>query len=159
MMFKQLKESLQRLDGFNVRGYRSPALSLSEELFEVLSEIGIRYDSTLQIASPFYHSVRLPYPVFLEEYGFWEMPLMVQDDNYVRDTDSSPDEILTSLKRFVDETIQLNGVFVFNVHPHNLVGKDDLYREILKFLKSVDGVAIRTMGEVLDYAQNYPDHK
>lgn len=154
-----LKESLEVLAEFDVRGYRSPALSVSENLFGALAGAGLQYDSSLQVASPFYPSVRLAYPVFLEEFGIWEMPLMVQDDNYLRDTRCSTDEILLSLTRFVEETIAINGVFVFNVHPHNMVERQGLYREMLLLLKSFDGAAIKTMGEVVAYVGDCSHHQ
>ena len=157
-MLTKLKLALFALRDFNIGGYRSPALSLSETLFAAIGEMGLRYDSTLQIASPFYHSVRLPYPVYLAPYGLWELPLMVQDDSYLRDARCDEGTILNSLNRFIQETQALNGVFVLNVHPHNFAERAPLYREILELIRSAD-VAVVTMSEVVDYVEDHTDHK
>jgi hypothetical protein len=159
MMLGQLRAAMGKLAQFCVQGFRSPALSLSDDMFHALKASGITYDSSLQTASPFYYSVRLPYPVYLEDYGIWELPLTVQDDNYLRDAQVTLDEMLSSLARFIDETVRLNGVFVFNVHPHNMIGRREVYKEILALLASRKDVAVKTMGEVIRYAQGHPDHQ
>ena len=149
----ELSKALERLDDFDVCGYRSPALSLSQNLFYAVNDQGLTYDSSLQIASPFYHSVRLPYPVYLEEFGLWELPLVIQDDNYFRDTQTSVEEIFTSLNRFVDEVKQLNGVLTINMHPHLMRDQTTFYRQFLKWLADQEDVAIKTAKEVMDYIQ------
>ena len=148
---EKLDEGFRRLSTFHPCGYRSPALSISKDLFFSLESAGFRYDSTLQVASPFYSSVRLPYPVYLSDYRIWELPLMIQDDNYFRDTKTSKKEIFTSLQRFVEEVKLLNGVCVINMHPHLMSDHPDFYEEFAQWLSTREDVAVRNARDVIEY--------
>jgi len=150
-MLEQLSRALNALEGFDVVGYRSPALSLSDQLLRQLKRLHLLYDSSFQIASPFYNSVKLPFPVYLKPYGIWELPLMVQDDNYLRDTRTQEDVMLDSMHRFIRETVLLNGACVILMHPHNMMGRKEFYKRLLKMLKEFDEVSFRTMKEVVRY--------
>ena len=144
--------------GLKDAGYRSPALSLSEDLFKALGEQQFLYDSSLQIASPFYWSVKLPYPCYLPKYGLWELPLMVQDDTYFRDSHSTPQEALASIGRLLDQTADINGVFVINMHPHLIRSRVQFYEDFLKLIASRTDVAVRTSKEVIEYAKSHTHH-
>ncbi len=155
----RFKKALDVLKECGPCGFRSPALSVSESLFIELGKLDIKYDSSLQIGSPFYKSVRLPYPYYLEKYGIWEMPLMIQDDNYFRDTNTPEEEIFHSLRRYVDEVCLLNGVFIINLHPHLMVHRRNFYENFLDFLDKSNDICIKTMSEVVEYAQGDTDNK
>ena len=152
-MKKLLQKAGQVLFAENFVGYRSPALSVSEQLFQALGESNFLYDSSLQIASPFYHSVRIPFPFYMDKYGIWELPLMVQDDNYFRDTNTPEDLILESITRFINEIIELNGVFVINFHPHLMIKRENFYKNLIKTIKAHHDVAFATMEKVIEYAK------
>lgn len=139
-------------------GYRSPALSLSENLFKVLGERDFIFDSSLQIASPFYHSVRIPYPYYMEDYGIWELPLMVQDDNYFRDSNSTEKVIFDSIRRFINEAVVLNGICVINMHPHLMANRIKFYKKFIHVLKEFDNVAFASTKEVINYIQRDTDN-
>lgn len=155
---QRIGKALSVLDGVKIFGYRSPALSLSKDLFMALGKSRILFDSSLQVASPFYHSVRLPYPIFLKEYGIWEIPLMIQDDNYMRDTDCEKKAMFDSLARLVKDTQALNGVFVINMHPHIMAKKGCFYEEFVSFMKSFDDVAFASTKEVALYVEGDADN-
>ncbi len=149
---KRLTRSLDRLQGHDIVGYRSPALSISHHLLRILGQMNFVYDSTMQIASSFYYSVQLPYPYYLEQFGIWEIPLMVQDDNYVRDTRTSEHEIFRSLQRFLTEIIPMNGVLVINAHPHLMVNRQKFYENFVRYLTRFSGhVAFVSMKAVIEY--------
>lgn len=148
----KIDASLEVLGKNNVFGYRAPALCTSKKLFEILHEKQFLYDSSLQISSPFYHSVRIPYPYYMENYGLWELPVTIQDDNYLRDTDTKENIILESVKRFLREIITLNGVFVINMHPHLMVKRKIFYENLLHTIKESDNIIFATMAKVIKYA-------
>jgi len=155
----KITQALDKLSDTRIVGYRSPALSLSHHLFECLSEMKFLYDSSFQIASPFYHSVRIPYPVYLEKYQIWQLPLMVQDDNYLRDAKTSKEESFSSIRRFIREIISLNGVFVINMHPHLMVKNQSFYTQFIEVINEFkEEVAFRTTKDVILYAEGNSDH-
>jgi len=153
IMRKEIDQALEVLKEVDIVGYRSPALCSSELLFKILSERKFLYDSSLQIASSFYHSVKIPYPYYMGKYDFWELPLMVQDDNYLRDTNTPEKIILNSIRRFINEIIVLNGVFIINMHPHLMAKCQQFYENFIQTIKEFDDVAFATMKEVIKYAQ------
>jgi hypothetical protein len=149
-----IRKSLEVL-GNGALGYRSPALSLSRNLLWLLGEMHFLYDSTMQIASPFYNSVKIPYPYYLKQFGIWEVPLMVQDDNYFRDTKTPEKDILTSIQRFIKETIAVNGVFVINMHPHVMVNHKSFYTMFLQYIQQFkEDVVYLSTKTVIEYVQN-----
>ena len=149
---KKLTASLSLLKGIKITGMRTPALSKSKNFFSSITETKLKYDSSMQIGSDIYHSVRLPYPYYLEEYGIWEIPLMIQDDNYLRDSNTNEDEILLSIMRFINETISLNGVMVLNMHPHLMYDRKELYNKILDtVLENKNELSFATTGKICDY--------
>lgn len=146
---KRLDAAMSRLEGYGVMGARTPALSRGPRYFELLGEFGILYDSSLQVGSAIYPSVRLPYPFYLERFGLWELPLMVQDDNYLRDATCSEDEMLNSIRRFIRETVELNGMCVINFHPHLMASRVNLYRRAVGMMKEFENdVVFKTTGDV-----------
>lgn len=155
---KKIEQSMRVMANISPVGFRSPALSISKDLLKVLSASHFLYDSTFQIASPFYHSVRFPYPYYLEKYRIWELPLMVQDDNYLRDSNTSELAILDSIRRLIRETILLNGVFVINMHPHLMAPRKTFYENFIRTIKEFDNVAFDTTKSVIEYVQSDIDN-
>ncbi len=150
----EIKMAIDALDTEEVVGYRSPALSISETLFQVLSEMNFLFDSTMQIASPFYYSVKLPYPYYFKKYDMWEIPLMVQDDNYFRDSSNSENDILGSIQHFIKDIISLNGVMTINMHPHIMTDNRKFYENFIKLIKQFSNdVAYSSTRSVIKYAK------
>ena len=133
-ILKKTKRALKALEGFGVTGTRTPALSRSGRVLSVFGEAGLTYDSTFQTGSALYHSVRIPYPYYYKEHGIWEIPLTIQDDNYLRDASVTTEEMLDSIRRFIRETAAVNGIVVLNVHPHLMAPREGLYEQILSVL-------------------------
>lgn len=153
---KEMVIALSALEKKVCVGYRAPALCVSDALFNTLKENKFLYDSSLQIASPFYYSVKFPYPCYIEKYQIWELPLMIQDDNYFRDTNTSEEKTFNSIRRLINETIALNGVFVINMHPHLMVEHKDFYINFIKVLKEFEQEMIFTTAKkVIEYITNH----
>jgi hypothetical protein len=153
-ILRQLKHARNILGAEKIVGFRSPALSISHQLLGALGELNFLYDSTMQIASPFYHSVRFPYPFYLPSPGIWEVPLMVQDDNYLRDTHTPEPDILESIERFIHDVIAINGVLVINMHPHLMNTRKPFYERFLQHIRRFQSdVAYCSTRAVVEYAQ------
>lgn len=149
----RLDQSVKKLGINQNLGFRAPALSSSDKLFEILGENGITYDSSFQLTASHYSSVRLPYPVFLKKYRLWEIPMTLQDDLYLRDASTGDEEMLLSIQKVLNEIIALRGVFVINLHPHLMCKRIELYRRILKAIYRPDETAIVTTGQIVRYLE------
>ncbi|MFH0976368.1 MAG: hypothetical protein V1874_11360 [Spirochaetota bacterium] len=153
-MAKQLAAALSALEGLGITGIRTPALSKSRAYFAAIREAGLKYDSSMQIGSGIYQGVRLPYPYYFEEFGIWEIPLMIQDDNYLRDSATNEKDMLSSIIRFIEETIALNGVMVLNMHPHLMCDRSSLYLKVLDALSDYKKeVSFTATGMIYEYAE------
>lgn len=148
-MKRKMAKAIERLREHEVVGTRTPALSRSANFFRAAAETGLKYDSSLQIGSAIYTSVRIPYPYYYEQSGMWEIPLMIQDDNYLRDAAVPESAVMGSLRRFVEDTVALQGVMVLNVHPHLMAGRPSFYSNILKTVTGyASAAAFKTTGDV-----------
>jgi len=133
-------------------GFRSPAFSVSHALFKALDGAGFVYDSSIQVASTFYHSTSFPFPYRLPGFDLIELPLTFNDDMVVRDAPLSDQGSLRVFSELLDDTLAVGGVFVANIHPHNLVGRMGLYESILELVqeKKSAGTRVTTAGQIVD---------
>jgi hypothetical protein len=133
-IIRKTSRALQSLGSLKITGTRTPALSRSREILSCFAETGLKYDSTFQTGSAIYHSVRVPYPYYYKDAGIWEIPLTIQDDNYLRDASVTTEDMLDSIRRFIRETAIVNGIVVLNIHPHLMAPREGLYEQILAML-------------------------
>jgi peptidoglycan/xylan/chitin deacetylase (PgdA/CDA1 family) len=147
---RSLTSALERIKT-PVLGFRGPALCSSPTLFSILDTLGIRYDSSLQVLSPFYHSVGLNFPFPLFEHNLWEFPVAIQDDYFFRDFQLSDEEALSVIKRIIMEIHDLGGVAILVFHPHIMVDRSFFYEVFLNTLNSLDGLWMTQSSQLLDY--------
>jgi len=148
----KIKERLSRaIDEIpcDVKGFRSPALSVSKALFEVLTEIGIEYDSSLPVTSPFYKSVGASFPYLYPGLNLWEIPLTIQDDMFFRDANLNEREAWELLLSIIEDITNFGGVSVINLHPNIISGKRWFYQNFLNFLKNNNQYWICTMYDLV----------
>ena len=151
-MRRRLTKALERLP-MAIHGYRSPALSNSESLFEVLVELGIRYDSTLQVTNTFYKSVETCFPYQYKDFGLWEIPLTLQDDVFFRDAKLSEKKALQLTIDIIQQVRDIGGVCVLNLHPHLIKDREYFFEGLLEFLSLEDDLWICPLRDVYDFLQ------
>ena len=132
-----------------VKGFRSPALSVSRALFEVLTEIGIEYDSSLQVTIPFYKSVGASFPYLYPGLHLWEIPLTIQDDTFFRDANLNEREALELLLSVIEDITNFGGVSVINLHPNIMKDKRWFYNNFLNYLKNNSRYRLCTMYDLV----------
>lgn len=148
----KIKERLSRAINeipYEVKGFRSPALSVSKALFEVLTEIGIEYDSSLPVTSPFYKSVGASFPYLYPGLDLWEIPLTIQDDTFFRDANLNEIEAWEVLLSVIEDTTSFGGVNVINLHPNIIKKKRRFYENFLNHLKNNNQYWVCTMYDLV----------
>jgi hypothetical protein len=105
--------------------YRSPALSVSRNLFIVLTELGIEYDSSIPFFSPYYKWSGSIFPYKYQGLHIIEMSLSLSDDFLFRDCGLSDKDAFNFTRKILDGFMKHNGIFVFNGHP--VILKEHLY--------------------------------
>lgn len=132
---KEIYRSIQKaLDALPllVRGYRSPALSSSEELYAVLHELNFVYDSSSMTRDPYGGGTGLCLPYLYPGHHVWEIPLTLQDSTLFRDLCLSDAEALSATVELMKAVVEIGGVFVFNGHPGILKNHMEFYRLFLE---------------------------
>ena len=148
----KIKERLSRAINeipCKVKGFRSPALSVSRALFEVLTETGIEYDSSLQVTIPFYKSVGASFPYLYPGLPLWEIPLTIQDDTFFRDANLNEREALELLLSVIEDITNFGGVSVINLHPNIMKDKRWFYNNFLNYLKNNSRYWLCTMYDLV----------
>lgn len=141
----KLKRGLDRLS-IPVKGFRSPALSVSQVLFEVLDELGFQYDSSLYALNPFGRATESFFPYQYPGLKLWEIPLTIQDSLLFRDMRLGEDEAFEMVRNLMDKVIAIKGTFVFCGHPGIIKNHQKFYKMFLDFTsKFKDSARILTL--------------
>lgn len=151
-ILKILKQGLTDLNLKN-SGFRSPAFSMSPQLVEALSECGFQYDSSIQTASTFYHSSEFHFPYLLADTTFVEIPLTLNDDIFFRDAQLPTTKILEIIANTLENILEIGGVCVINIHPHNLAENLSIYEPILRLIKQNNKALITTTEKIAEAYQ------
>lgn len=131
---RKAKETLSRMFGTEVEGYRAPCFSMDAQRLEILRELGFRYDSSHLDFLPARHTVRLDLSSFrklrdgiFRKNGFYEfglikerflgMPLPISGGGYVR---LGKWDVMKGLIR---RHIRSSNYYVFYLHPFELTGE------------------------------------
>lgn len=141
-----INNSLQSLGRMPVL-FRSPALSVSKELFEVLNESGIPRDSSIPVWSQYYPACGYPGPYNYPCTGIIEYPLSIQDDFLFRDLCLSENEALKFTIALLELFRASGGVFVFNTHPGIMIKFDSFYKSFLKYCIE-NSIRVKTITEI-----------
>lgn len=132
---KMLSEARDVLGGVEVvRGFRTPALAISEPLLDVLDELGFLYDSSVAAWSPYCGLQAKVRPYRYPNRQIWLLPLSLQDDLLFREYQLSDGEALQVVKAVMAMVASGGGVFVFNGHPTILSEHKEFYLSFLHYL-------------------------
>ena len=120
--------------GVQIRGFRAPAFSITEDMLSVFEKTGVVYDSSIQVCNGHYPSCGVSFPYRYPGTKIWEIPLSIQDDLFFRDARISPEETLSVLEKVLQQTIELGGLVCFNFHPCLMKDRVSFYKDFLKML-------------------------
>ncbi|MFH1045769.1 MAG: polysaccharide deacetylase family protein [Candidatus Omnitrophota bacterium] len=137
-----------------VQGFRSPALSTSQDLFEVLEELGFKYDSSLYALSPFGQATESLFPYQFPGRKLWEVPLTIQDTLLFRNLRFSESQAWDFVRALMHKTLGANGVFVFCGHPGILKQHLSFFKRLLQECNQIkekkDDLRITTISRLID---------
>ena len=131
---EEMKRTVSLLNGMGItpRGYRAPAFSSAEFLYEVLSENGIKYDSSIiPVKTPLYDGTSYDCHPFVIDRGIIEIPCSVWKISklrvpvggfYLRSLGGRANSFLL---RKIEERY---GIAVLYFHPWELLGLPDSIR-------------------------------
>jgi peptidoglycan/xylan/chitin deacetylase (PgdA/CDA1 family) len=128
------KKQLEEKTGKAVEGFRAPALSISNNVMQVLQETGFSYDSSLvnyRLSSRFTASLR---PFVAAGSNVVEIPLTVQDSVFVNDFPLSAGQIRNLFERLVEMTLRSGTCLVCNFHPTIIRQDPERYKMIVGLL-------------------------
>lgn len=112
---KMLRKAKQSLP-IPVKGFRSPALSVSPNLMTVLSGEGFEYDSSIAACHPFHHNNGFAFPYIIPETDIVEMPVALQDNVFFSDLKLTDDEAIGLSRSIVNGILRKGGHAVINLH-------------------------------------------
>ena len=146
---RKLQRAIDRL-GFLPFGYRSPGLSYSRNLIEVLDELGFLYDSSLTTGISMYTSLEFPYVFQHAGLRMIEIPLFMQDYNFFVNGLYSEQEVIRIFETQITEIEKIGGVALINLHPAISFDKKVFWQALLGFMKQYKKVAyISTIYDLL----------
>lgn len=137
---RKLQRAIDRL-GFLPFGYRSPGLSYSRNLIEVLDELGFLYDSSLTTGISMYKSLEFPYIFQHPGLRLAEVPLFMQDYNFFVNDLFSEQEAITIFKTQIAEMVKIGGVALINLHPLISFDKKVFWQALLGFMEHYKNTA------------------
>ena len=150
-----IQKALEALP-FPIKGFRAPALAVSESLLTVLNDMGFHYDSSARVASSFYPGVGVCLPYRYPGINLWEIPLAIQDDTLFRDFSLSEEEGLETVKGIIQKISSQGGVSVINTHPCLVRKRLRFYRGLLEFLSQQENCWVATLREISDFLGETP---
>jgi len=150
---KELTLAIEKLNT-PIYGYRAPAFALTKRVLRVLKQLGLKYDSSIKSISCYGQAVETFYPYRYPGIGIWELPLTIQDDRIFRDLHLSCEEGLGVIKEITKRIIDAGGVIVINNHPRLVQQKLYYYKELLKWISSLDNVWVTTPIELINFMEN-----
>ena len=135
---RRIAKCLKKLNR-KIYGFRAPALGISENLLQSLSNEGIKYDSSIVIN--IYHKGGIDncYPYKYPGIDIWEIPLALQDSGLFKDrqlTDGMALRIFKEIYRIIEK---FGGTMVFNSHPNHIKAHKSFYMNVLDWIKE-DGI-------------------
>lgn len=149
----KLQRAIEKL-GFVPYGFRSPALSFSDSLIEVLDDLGFVYDSSLTTGIAMYKSIEFPYAFRYKNSRIIEIPLFMQDYNFFVNNCCTEEETIAVFRKQIEELSMISGLAIINVHPSIIVYKKRFWYDLIDMLISYRSKAyISTLYELLKFVQ------
>lgn len=133
----------------SAKSYRAPALGISEELLNVLSETGFRVDSSVPMRLFYRHGVASHRPYMYPGTNMVEVPIAMQDVNLISDMRLADDEAMAVFKTILQCLKPVSGTFIFNAHPVHIMKRPALYKSMLALLANdPDVIVIRNSDQI-----------
>ncbi len=161
LAFLDPSEMAERLDGcrdlidrHEVRGFRSPSMLRTPELYGVLRE-RFAYDSSVPDTGllPSRNGCATVFP--LDLHGMPVLPLTVPPDGQLISRGLGPDEVLAAWIEKVEWIRSVGGAAVALAHPEEgfleVAGMRDAYRRFLDWCAAQDDAWHATPGQVMDH--------
>lgn len=149
----ELKMALNELSYCSITGFRAPALSLSKNVLQALSEMGFLYDSSISGVNRHTGGILYCYPYKYPDTNVWEIPLSIQDTYFFRDKKLSDEEALDRTLTIINGIIALGGVAVLNCHPCIVKEHLHYYTNLLEYIAHLDGVWKPCLGDLAVYLE------
>nr|WP_320191922.1 polysaccharide deacetylase family protein [uncultured Desulfobacter sp.] len=131
---KTLMKALKKFP-VSVKGFRSPALSVSPQLMKVLSDLDFLYDSSIAACHPYHNSTGFALPYRLPGLNLIEMPVVLQDNLLFSDLRLSDSEALRLTKSSIKGILKRNGHAVINLHMYIEKDHEFFHSQLLKWLR------------------------
>ncbi len=133
--------------GVEVRAFRSPALSTSPRLYEILLELGFSADSSLVVGQTVWGGEVPPWPYRFPGSSMVEIPLVLQDSTLFRDHLFNLEEGMACVRQVWEVVRQAEGCLVFNVHPGIIAKRWEYLKQMMDFLKDIP---CRTLVQIVE---------
>lgn len=147
----KLQRAIDKL-GFLPFGYRSPGLSYSRNLVEVLDELGFWYDSSLTTGISRYKSLEFPYVFQHTGLRIVEVPLFMQDYNFFVNDLYSEQEAIKIFETQIAEIAKIGGIALLNLHPLISFDKKVFWQALLELMEYYKSIAyISTLYHLLEH--------
>jgi peptidoglycan-N-acetylglucosamine deacetylase len=151
---------LERITGVRPVGIRTPSWDFSAHTLAISREMGLLYDSSLMADDDPYEILEEGEPT-----GMVELPVeWIRDDAVYFNMDrfsslrpyTPPSAVLEVFKAEFDGAYDEGGLFLLTMHPH-IIGHRSRIRlldELIKYMRSFDGVWFATHAEVARYCKD-----
>ncbi len=156
---KSCRETLEKLTGTKVKGFRAPLLQHDKGLVAAVGKAGYQFDSSVpswELLSPTSlrsHGLGTVFPLDIE--GVVEMPVSLpQDHQLLRVRGLAPAEAGDTLIRVSRWVRELGGLCTLLIHPDYDFGMEDHgteYSRILRSFRDDSYCEILTLGEAADW--------
>jgi peptidoglycan/xylan/chitin deacetylase (PgdA/CDA1 family) len=153
-------ETLTKLTGKKPSGIRTPSWDYSPHTLEIISELGLLYDSSLMADDSPYELVASGKPT-----GIVELPVewILDDAPYFNMSrfgnlrpHTTPDEVYSIWKAEFDRAYEEGGLFLLTNHPH-IIGHRSriaMLERLLQHIRSHPGVWFATHEQVARYVKD-----
>lgn len=125
-----------------VISYRAPALGVSERLLSILEETGFLLDTSIPMQLFYRKGVQAYEPYIYPGTGITEVPLTIQDVNFLSDLHLSDDDALALFAQLLNGLKAVSGTFVFNTHPVHMAKRAALYDSMMKLAANDPDVSV-----------------
>ncbi len=151
---------LERITGVRPVGIRTPSWDFSAHTLAISREMGLLYDSSLMADDDPYEILEEGEPT-----GMVELPVeWIRDDAVYFNMDrfsalrpyTPPSAVLEVFKAEFDGAYEESGLFLLTMHPH-IIGHRSRIRlldELIRYIRSQDGVWFATHAEVARYCKD-----
>ncbi len=144
----KIKMSQDKL-GFKPKGFRSPALSFSKRLVDVLDTLGFEYNSSIMS-----YNTRQRIPLFspykYEGLKLWEFPILIMDTKYWVDWKMSESEALDDTFNLLERFENSGEAVTFCFHPCYFETNFRYYDTLFNYIVNQKGMTPLYLSSYID---------